>query len=148
MLKINNKYIYIEKIKKPNKVDFENESDFLTAKAMFDFESFTGGLVSTSSVGEKVKLKTTKLRLPRIEIKEGSTIYIERWDGNGIPHEVKVVSVKKGKSRAIVKTDKGFFVFSIWNSKRDDIEFTWTCKGKGWEKRYKKWIDGDRYFLR
>ena len=147
MLKINNKYKYFEKTKKPIRNDFKNEKDYLIAETLFKIEKITGRLICANDVENKVKLKITKTRLPNIEIKIGSTIYIERWDGNGIPDEVKVISIKASKTRAIVKTNKGFFVFSIWNSKKDNIPFKWTCKGKKWQKQYMKWVDGSRYFL-
>lgn len=148
MLKINNKYKYFEKTKKPLLSDFENEKDYIIAKTLFNLQKECGFLVSAKDAKNKVKLKTTKTRLPNKEIKNGNTIFVERWDGNGIPDEVKVVNIKYGKTRAVVKTNKGFFVLSIWNSKKDDIEFNWTCKDKKWEKQYKKWVDGNRYFLR
>lgn len=147
MLKINNKYRYFKKTKEPTQKDFKNEQDYELAKALYDLEKKIGHLVSMNPIRDDVKLKTIKKRLPRIEIKVGATIFIERWDGNGIPDKVKVVGVKVGKTRAVVRTNKGFFVFSIWNSKKDNIPFNWTCKGKEWQKEYMKWVDGNKYFL-
>lgn len=79
-MKINNKYQYFEKTKKPLQKDFSSEKDFLIAKTLFEIEKKKGGLIYANDFQNKVKLKTTKTRIRRIEIKIGSIIYIERWD--------------------------------------------------------------------
>jgi hypothetical protein len=88
-----------------------------------------------------------EVRQYQIELKIGSTVYIERWDGNGIHKEVKIINIIRGKTRAVIKTNKGVFIFSIWNNKRDNIPFKWTCKRKTWEKKHQRWVDGCKYYL-
>ena len=89
---------------------------------------------------------TKNSRSEKIRITEGSTVYIERWDGNGIHSEVKVLEIKEHKDFIEVKCDKGYFNFGKENSKTENIEFNWTCEGKEWEKQNQKWINGKRYY--
>lgn len=89
---------------------------------------------------------TKNSRSEKIRITEGSTIYIERWDGNGIHSEVKVLEIKEHKDFIEVQCDKGYFNFGKENSKTKNIEFNWTCEEKEWEKQNQKWINGKRYY--
>jgi hypothetical protein len=147
MLKINNKFKYISKKKNPILNDFQDEVKYNIAKQIFELDKSSNGLISINVINKDFKLKSTIKRIKRFELKIGNIVFIERWDGNGIPDEVRIISIKKSISRAIIKTDKGFFIFSKWNCKKDNILFNWTCKGKEWQKNHMKWIDGDKYYL-
>lgn len=113
---------------------------------MFEINEKIGGVVINSE-DNFPQLKEVTRRVPRIQIVEGATILIERWDKNGIHEEVKVESIKKNKNRGIVKTNRGYFVFSIWNSKRDNIDSTWYNAEKGGIKEINRWVDGDKYYM-
>ncbi len=147
VLKINTKYQYFEKTKKPVLGDYNNSEEFETACILYKCEKGFGGFIDINSFSKRIKLKKTKVRRKRLEINIGSTVFIDRWDGNGICDKVKVISIKAGISRVIVKTNKGVFVFSKWNSLKDNIDFKWTCKGKKWEKKNMRWINGNNYYL-
>lgn len=141
-LKINSKYIYYEKTKRPLKKDY-TPKDYEVAKTIYKVRKIIGNYVDLYCF----ELKKTKYRVARTEVKIGSIIHIDRWDGNGIPAEVIVTSIEVQNSSVRIKTNKGYFTFSKENCKKENIEFIWTCKGKEWEKMHMKWVDGNNYYL-
>lgn len=147
-MKINNKYQYYKTTKVPVREDYKTESDFNTACTIKKILSVTGGLVEVDNVPEDCRLKEVTRRWGRKEIKIGATVLVERWDGNGIPEKVKTIGLKQSTSRVLVKTNKGYFIFSQWNKSDDNIPFTWTCEGKEWHKKYMCWVDGDKYYFK
>lgn len=142
-LKINERYDYYSYVKRPLRKDYKTEDDYILAKKLYKLNKSLCGIIEIES--EKILRKEAKLK--NIEIKIGSKIFIERWDGNGGYDSVKVLSIDNSSTRAIIKTNKGYFVFSIYNCQKDNIEFNWTCKGKSWEKKFQKWIDGRKYYI-
>lgn len=94
-----------------------------------------------------MKILAQNTRYIRTKIDIGTKILIERWDGNGIPEEVKVIGLKTSISRVFVRCNKGYFIFSEWNKSTDNIDFTWTASDKDWCKEYMKWVDGRKYYF-
>lgn len=140
-MKIGKKYSYYTRYKEPFEKDFSNKNDFITALSEYKLLKTVASAFLCPQ-----KLKSYKKRYPKNKIETGATIFIERWDSNGIDDEVKVVGIDQGLSRIIVKCNKGWFIFSKWNCKNKDIDFHWTCSGKKWQKEYMKWINGNRYY--
>lgn len=135
-MKLNNKYRYYKVPVKPEKEDFKSEDDYNFAMALYN----TSSLFDLKVTENPLKFKT--IRRPRKEIKVGAEIKIERFDGNGYPAVVKVLRLSTGVSRAVVYTTKGYFIFSKDNCQKDSIDFHWTSKGREWDRRFRKWIDG------
>ena len=143
MLKLNNKYIYYRVNKKPVLKDYSDKEAFEIAKKIYEANEKYGHLVVFES---DIKLKKTIMKQPRIELKIGGIVEIERWDGNGISEKVKILSIKTGISRAIIKTNKGYFIFSKWNC-NGSVHFNWTSNRYEWHKTYMNTIDGNKYYL-
>lgn len=141
-MKIGKKYRSFQVIKRPLRKHYKSEQEYIIAKAGYKFNKTPMGGFSVEWEGIQYK----EDRLYNTEIKIGTKINIKRWDLNGTDNKVKVISIKEGTSRIIVKCDKGIFVFSKWNCESDDIYFKWTCKGKKWHKKYNNRIYGPSYY--
>lgn len=135
---IGNKYKEFKVALIPDPKDYKSEIDFHIAIAEYKVRDLV----------EPKHLKYSTYKIPNTELKKGNYVFIDRWDGNGIMSKVKILRVEKGLSRAIIRCDKGYFVYSKWNCNTDNIQFTWTCENKEWEKKNKKWIDGNNYFIK
>lgn len=150
-MKIGNKYYYYEVDKKPKEENFESNEIFMLHMAAYKFNNECDPILkSFIPRAEPVndKLQTWKKRVEKEEITVGNKIRILRWDGNGIPDEVKVIKIKEKVNSIKVYCNKGWFKFSKKNHKKDNIDFNWTCKGKKWQKEYMKWIDGSEYYYK
>ena len=143
-MKINNKYSYSETYKKPNRVDFPINTDFKLAEMTYKFNTGHLGQFTNMVAYGEAELKTYKRRRLRREIKVGSTVFIERWDGNGIDSEVIVTKIIPEIEGVKIITDKGYFLFTG----KKDMEFTWTKRNTAWERKYKKWINGELYYYK
>lgn len=95
-------------------------------------------------------MKFWNKRIEKHKLDVGKIVLIERWDGNGIPDEEIITSIKIDSTNngIIALTKNGHFCFNKENCEKDNINFTWNCKGKDWEKRNMKWIDGKRYYFK
>ena len=147
-MKLNNKYRYFEVEKEPKTEDFPSPSMFTKAYSAYTTSKKLGGAFSGNDLLKERLIKTREVRIERNEIKVGNTVNIERWDGNGIPGKVMITELEISLDKVLVRCDKGWFVFSRDNCKKDNIDFNWTAKGKEWEKKYKKWVDGNKYYFK
>jgi hypothetical protein len=134
-MKIGNKYHYF----KNTPILSKNPTD--AQKFIYKHQCF----LPTEFIKKDLRVKN--IRLEKIRIENGATIFIERWDGNGIHDEVRVLKIEEENSHSIkVICDQGYFYFNKNNAKTHNTDFNWICEGKEWEKKNKKWVDGRRYY--
>lgn len=139
-MKIGNKYNYFKCISKGS-CNSKQQAAYEVSKM-----PVISGLVSINFEGMKFWHKGIEKR----KLSIGKTVLIERWDGNGIPDKeiITNIEINSTNNGIIVFTKNGHFYFNKENCNKDNIDFTWTCKGKEWEKRNMKWVDGSRYYFK
>ena len=138
MIRIGNKYNYFRRICKG-----DGDSKQRAAYEMSNM-SHISDFISVNFEGMKFWNK----RVEKYKLDIGKIVLIERWDGNGISDEEIITKIQKDNTnnRIIVFTKNGHFHFNKENCEKDNIDFAWTCKGKSWEKKSMKWVDGKRYY--
>ncbi|AGO47550.1 hypothetical protein Phi4:1_gp017 [Cellulophaga phage phi4:1] len=145
-MKIGIKYNYYEEYRKPIRENYSDEDSFTVAFCCWELCQKPMLAMFVSPVDKNIKMKVRKHRVEKTCLKIGAEVDILRWDENGINSKVKVTKIKEGLSRIVVYCDKGYFHFSKYNHKKDNIIFTWTCRGKKWNKKYQRWVNGNYYY--
>lgn len=139
-MKIGNKYNYFKRISKGD--------DNSRQQAAYEMSKMPVISYFVSAYFEGIKSWTKRIEKRKLDV--GKIIFVERWDGNGIPDEETITNIEQedANNEIVVFTKNGHFSFNKENCNKDNIDFTWTCKGKDWEKRNMKWIDGSRYYFK
>lgn len=131
------KFIEYTDYVEPLEEDYNSDLDYLIAKTQFNMK----GLVSF----DKTSLKTKVIsKLDNIELRKGNKVFIKRWDDNGIDGKTLIIDIMWESEFPEIICQDGYFIF---NPNEEYNEFTWTSKGRIWEKKYQKWIRTNSYYI-
>lgn len=141
---------------KPTREQYDSDCAYTVAKTIYNIresmsEHWSPCLPEVTAVNPEHEVKKKEyIHDPTehlTEIKVGAKIPIQRWDGNGTPPFAKVLRLDVSKTRCLVSTNMGKFVFSKYNCKNKGIKFRWNserhreyCSAYGW-------IDGTQLYI-
>lgn len=121
----------------PTREEYSSIEDYSIAKAQYTVRNLVPF--------EKTTLKKEVTgRYKNVNLKIGKTVFIKRWDDNGIDKKSEIIDIIWDKVFPKIICEDGYFVF---NPNKEYNTFHWKGKGKSWEKKYQKWIKTSNYYI-